>query len=96
MNQTTINQLHREKNGKFSNKWTSYPTYYDALFKPLCHQPINLLEICVQNGGSLETWSTNFTRAQRIVGREIDRLHVILLLCGVGVAKYDSIGTDYS
>ena len=50
MNQITINQLHSEKNGKVSDKWASYLTYYDVLFKSLCHQSINLLEIDVQNG----------------------------------------------
>jgi hypothetical protein len=73
MNQITINQLHREKTGKVSDKWASYLTYYDALFKPLCHQPISLLEIGVQNGGSLETWSSYFTRAKLIIGCDIDQ-----------------------
>lgn len=72
MNQTTINQLHREKNGKVGDKWASYLTYYDVLFKSLCHQSINLLEIDVQNGGFVKTWPTYFTRAQLIIGCDIN------------------------
>jgi len=72
MNQTTINRLHRDKAGKLSDKWASYLTYYDELFGPLRNLPLNMLEIGVQNGGSLETWSSYFEQAQHIIGCDID------------------------
>jgi hypothetical protein len=97
MEQTTINRLHRDKLGKVSDKWASYLHYYDSLFKPLCHQPVNLLEIGVQNGGSLETWSAYFSRAQFIIGCDIDpkcgilqyqdpRIHIVVGDANLGPA----------
>jgi len=68
----TIEMLHFAKAGKVSDKWASYLTHYDKLFAPLRNSPISMLEIGVQNGGSLETWSSYFTKAQRIIGSDID------------------------
>ncbi|RZI81730.1 MAG: class I SAM-dependent methyltransferase [Rubrivivax sp.] len=68
----SIDTLHRTKTGKISDKWASYLPYYDSLFGPLRHQPISMLEIGVQNGGSLETWSEFFKEAQLFVGCDID------------------------
>ena len=68
----TIATLHRAKTGKISDKWASYLPYYDTLFAPWRDQPVRLLEIGVQNGGSLETWSRYFTQANVLVGCDID------------------------
>lgn len=68
----SIENLHRNKIGKVSDKWASYLTYYDQLFLPLRVQPIKLLEIGVQNGGSLETWSDYFSNAVLLTGCDID------------------------
>ena len=72
MDQTSINALHRNKTGKVSDKWASYLAYYDTLFGPLREQPLTMLEIGVQNGGSLETWSRYFKAGQRFIGCDID------------------------
>jgi hypothetical protein len=72
MNDTSINDLHRNKTGKVSDKWESYLSYYDTLFSGLRECPIKMLEIGVQNGGSLETWSEYFTCGQLFVGCDID------------------------
>jgi hypothetical protein len=69
----TIDSLHREKTGKVSDKWASYLVYYDELFESLRDQPLSLLEIGVQNGGSLETWASYFSHAKHIVGCDIDK-----------------------
>jgi len=54
----TIETLHRQKKtGKVSDKWDSYLPIYDRLFGPRKDDAIGLLEIGVQNGGSLEIWS---------------------------------------
>jgi O-antigen biosynthesis protein len=42
------------------------------LFASVRHKPITLLEIGVQNGGSLEIWDKYFSRANTIVGCDID------------------------
>ena len=68
----SIETLHRNKSGKVSDKWASYLPYYDKLFAPLREQPITLLEIGVQNGGSLETWSHYFNNATLLIGCDID------------------------
>ncbi len=68
----TIDGLHRTKTGKVSNKWSSYLSYYDELFSSRKDDPIRLFEIGIQNGGSLETWSSYFKNAQSITGCDID------------------------
>ncbi|MFO1281589.1 MAG: class I SAM-dependent methyltransferase [Burkholderiales bacterium] len=68
----TLDQIHREKTGKISDKWASYLPYYDRLFSEMRNSPITFLEIGVQNGGSLETWATYFANAIGIVGCDID------------------------
>src|SRR3990167_79541 len=45
MNHPSIEQLHRSKTGKVSDKWSSYLPYYDRLFSPLRFSPVRLLEI---------------------------------------------------
>ncbi len=67
-----IDALHRTKTGKVSDKWSSYLKYYDSLFAPLRDKPLRLLEIGIQNGGSLETWSSYFREARLFVGCDID------------------------
>lgn len=68
----SIETIHRSKTGKVSDKWASYLPVYDRLFGGLAERPVNLLEIGVQNGGSLETWSRFFTRGRTFVGCDID------------------------
>jgi len=67
-----IEALHLNKVGKVSDKWESYLGYYDALFGPLRQLPVSILEIGVQNGGSLDTWSEFFKSGQRFVGCDIN------------------------
>jgi hypothetical protein len=68
----TITQLHLEKTGKLSDKWELYLDYYDQLFGCISDSPLSLLEIGVQNGGSLDTWAKYFINAKFIVGCDID------------------------
>lgn len=68
----SVEQIHRQKTGKVSDKWASYLPFYDYLFEKYRSMRINLLEIGVQNGGSLETWSTFFSEASLLIGCDID------------------------
>lgn len=68
----TVSEVHLSNEGKISNKWSSYLPYYDSLFRDIVGEQINLLEIGVQNGGSLETWAKYFPRAIHITGCDID------------------------
>lgn len=68
----TIDALHRGKKGKVSDKWSSYLGYYDFIFSQLRQLPVSMLEIGIQNGGSLETWLEYFSKAEKLVGCDIN------------------------
>ena len=53
----SFEEIHKAKTGKVSDKWASYLHYYDRLFKDYRDQEIALLEIGIQNGGSLDTYA---------------------------------------
>jgi len=72
MDSKSIDFLHRGKTGKVSDKWASYLPYYDSIFYPLRNESVRLLEIGVQNGGSLDTWASYFQSAKALVGCDID------------------------
>jgi hypothetical protein len=68
----TLLDLHIGKAGKVSDKWEAYFHAYERLFSPLRDQAVTLLEIGVQNGGSLEVWSQYFANATRVIGCDVD------------------------
>ena len=67
-----LRQLFAAHSGKVSDKWDIYISEYDRLFQPYRDKPVRLLEIGIQNGGSLEVWSKYFAKAKKIVGSDID------------------------
>lgn len=68
----TIKEIFNDHKGKFSDKWTIYLDEWDRLFEIYHDDQINLLEIGIQNGGSLEVWAKYFSKAKRIIGCDID------------------------
>jgi O-antigen biosynthesis protein len=68
----TLNQLYHEHQEMISDKWQLYLNEYQRLFSPYRDDPIQLLEIGIQNGGSLEIWSKYFPKANKIVGCDIN------------------------
>lgn len=89
MPRETFESLHRHKTGKASDKWASYLPFYDGLFAASRDLPVSVLEIGVQNGGSLETYAAYFEQGRRFVGCDIDprcaalawqdpRIHLVL------------------
>src|SRR5438128_2002102 len=68
----TLRELYATHTGKMSDKWSLYLDEYDRLFASMWDRPVRLLEIGVQNGGSLEIWSQFFPKAQAIVGCDIN------------------------
>ncbi len=58
--------------GKVSDKWSSYLDEYQRLFRELKDRPVSLLEIGVQNGGSLEIWAKYFSNARVLTGCDIN------------------------
>ena len=68
----SIKSLYNEHVGKVSTKWDSYLSVYDEIFLPFRDEAVRLLELGVQNGGSLEIWSKYFSRATTLVGCDIN------------------------
>ena len=60
--------------GRTSDKWDSYLTVYDGAFLPYRDEKISLLEIGIQNGGSLEVHARYFAKHELIVGCDIHPL----------------------
>jgi glycosyltransferase involved in cell wall biosynthesis len=72
MQDATLRQLYEQHQGKVSDKWSIYLTEYDRLFSYYRDKPVRMLEIGIQNGGSLEVWSKYFRFAERLVGCDIN------------------------
>jgi O-antigen biosynthesis protein len=72
MTELTLQQLYAEHSGKVSDKWHSYLVEYGRVFAKYRYKSVTLLEIGVQNGGSLEIWSRFFANAQKLVGCDIN------------------------
>lgn len=68
----SLKSIHESKTGKVSDKWTSYLEFYNRAFAHLHADPIRMLEIGVQNGGSLETWAAFFKNGKKFVGCDIN------------------------
>ncbi|MDC0986222.1 methyltransferase domain-containing protein [Alphaproteobacteria bacterium] len=67
-----LKELYVEHTGKVSDKWSLYLSEYDRLFEHYRDKPVRLLEIGIQNGGSLEIWAKYFRNAASLVGCDID------------------------
>jgi len=68
----SVGSLYAEHRGFVSDKWASYLPVYDRWFASYQEAPNSLLEIGVQNGGSLQIWAKYFANAQRIIGCDIN------------------------
>ncbi|MGC9332430.1 MAG: tetratricopeptide repeat protein [Bacteroidales bacterium] len=99
-NSQTLEELYSQHTGKVSDKWSSYLVVYDQILKSYRNQNVRLLEIGVQNGGSLEIWSKYFSNAKLIIGCDINpkcanlsyedsRIHVL-----VGDATSDEVKSN--
>ena len=69
---STLRELYEAHDGKLSDRWSLYLDTYERVLSPLRHRELRLLEIGVQNGGSLELWSKYFPRARKLVGCDIN------------------------
>lgn len=72
INSSTLHDLYHARQGHVSDKWSLYLDEYERLFAPFRASPIRLLEIGVQNGGSLEIWRRYFPMARRLIGCDIN------------------------
>lgn len=85
----TLADLYAAHQGKVSDKWTIYLEIYEEIFRPYRASSLRLLEIGIQNGGSLEIWGRYFEAAVALVGCDINvacehlryddpRIHVVV------------------
>ncbi len=65
-------EIYQNHNGKNSDKWSQYIHEYQRLFNEYRNKSIRLLEIGIQNGGSLEIWMKYFNNAEKLVGCDIN------------------------
>ena len=68
----TLSSLYAAHQGYVSDKWASYLPVYDRWFASYQAMPVRLLEVGVQNGGSLQIWAKYFVDAKKIVGCDIN------------------------
>lgn len=68
----TLYQLHQKHGGFVSDKWTGNLMHYERLLHDFRDRDVRLLEIGVQNGGSLQIWSKYFEKGRRFIGCDID------------------------
>jgi hypothetical protein len=83
-----LKQIFLNHTEKMSDKWTLYINEWDRIFTPYRDLPINLFEIGIQNGGSLEIWAKYFTNAKSIIGCDIDEKCRELLFTDPRIAFY--------
>lgn len=72
MPSTSLKELYAEHEGFLSDKWSIYLSEYERMFSSLKQIPVTLLEIGIQNGGSLQIWEKYFPAAVRLVGCDIN------------------------
>tara|TARA_B100000886_G_scaffold207592_1_gene143542 strand:- start:779 stop:1675 length:897 start_codon:yes stop_codon:yes gene_type:complete len=68
-----LKEIHIKNRGYVSDKWESYLEVYNEIFANKRNKEgVTLLEVGVQNGGSLQTWLTFFTKIKKLIGTDID------------------------
>ena len=70
--QKTLQELYLDHHGKSSDKWSIYFNEYERAVGDFRNLEVSLLEIGVQNGGSLELWLKYFNQVKKIVGCDIN------------------------
>jgi len=73
MSRPSLKELYLAHEAKVAQKWEAYFGVYERVLAPLRDAQINLLEIGVQNGGSLEIWAKYFASAKVILGCDINQ-----------------------
>jgi len=68
----SLQDLYSLHQGKVSDKWNLYIKEYDRLLNDYRNIPLSLLEIGIQNGGSLEIWAEYFNQATSLIGCDIN------------------------
>ncbi|MDR6604495.1 hypothetical protein J2732_005530 [Achromobacter deleyi] len=72
MTTDSLRHLYDVHTGKVSDKWEIYLEEYGRILDPYREKSVRLLEIGIQNGGSLEIWPKYFPNASKLVGCDIN------------------------
>ena len=67
----SLKSLFHDHRGKIADKWESYLHVYEDEFVKYRNTQYPILEIGVQNCGSLEIWAKYFNNSQKIIGVDI-------------------------
>lgn len=68
----SLRELYKQHTGKSSDKWDIYLSTYENILSGHRSNIKRVLEIGVQNGGSLEIWGKYFNAAEHLVGCDIN------------------------
>ncbi|MDR1855436.1 MAG: tetratricopeptide repeat protein [Azoarcus sp.] len=87
--------VYRNHHGLVSHKWTQFPFIYDLILQARIEagRPLTLLEIGVQNGGSLEIWKKYLPPGSEIHGMDIN-LACLTLKFSDGIQFHLGSATD--
>ncbi|EDK72381.1 conserved hypothetical protein [candidate division TM7 genomosp. GTL1] len=72
MSKDSLRQLYEVHTGKVSDKWEIYLEEYGRILEQYRDNPVRLLEIGIQNGGSLEIWPKYLPNAIKFIGCDIN------------------------
>jgi SAM-dependent methyltransferase len=72
MTPISLTSLFYANRGNISDKWEQYLAIYDAELRPWQQRGVSLLEIGVQNGGSMQVWAKYFGPDSNLIGLDID------------------------
>jgi len=72
MTSKNLYEIHSQQDHNVTDKWSYYLENYDELLSNRRNEVKALLEIGVQNGGSLDVWSRYFDSIETIVGCDVD------------------------
>lgn len=72
MSAPTFSELFIAHTGNISSKWIQYLEVYERYFSSHRNKHCRILEIGVQNGGSLQLYQKYFPMAEKIVGIDVD------------------------
>lgn len=68
----SLKSYYNGKEGRVTDKWSLYIDEYEKLFSYYRDAKIRMLEIGIQNGGSLDIWGEYFHNAEIIIGCDIN------------------------
>ena len=88
-----LSEIFFANRGNISDKWEQYLAIYEAELSPWHGREVSLLEIGVQNGGSMQVWAKYFAPESRLIGLDIDE-RVSSLVVPANVSVHVADATD--